>query len=156
MKNPKCRLARWVLLLRPYKVQITYWLGTQNQMADCLSRSPFDKPIAPIKLILTSSLLCISTNPLTAEQQNDTFCSSITSILLEGATHSHFKTKSRFFVIKRGVLYRINSRNNRTVLLLIIPKSKRLLLKKHTTKAHISEIPEFTKVSTKIIIGPVA
>ena len=38
LPNPKGRIARWILALRPYNMKITYRTGKKNETADLLSR----------------------------------------------------------------------------------------------------------------------
>lgn len=81
MKNKASRLARWVLRLRPYKMDVVYRRGTLNSIVDHLSIYPLDGGAAPLNLMLRAAVLPMPKIDVGAAQRGDSFCTGLSRIL---------------------------------------------------------------------------
>lgn len=125
MKNPTDQPARWVLRLRPYKMEVTYRRGTLTSMADHLSRYPLDNGIAPINLMLCAALIPLLTIDIVSAQRNDPFCSNLLKIL-EGPSNSPiYRSRILTYGMKDRVLSRMVHRPGKVLFLLLVPKTIR-------------------------------
>ena len=197
MKNPRGRLARWVLALRPYRILIRYRPGVDNTMADHLSRYPvrtvnetltssdinfhpnnlddhqseptlhdddpskptdvhrttdlhqeeivpcfllqltqtdkypFDNTSTPIYIVLAAHDIVQPSPVIQQEQQEDSFCASILTILQGPTNNAKYRHCVLRYVIKGKLLYRMSYQENRLHFQLCIPKVLQIKLLQH-------------------------
>jgi hypothetical protein len=152
MKNPTGRLARWVMRLRPYNFQINYRPGSQNAMADHLSRSfPYDNDDVPKDHIFVAPLFHATSPTLHQQQRDDSFCRPIVNILEGDHSLPQYRSRSVHYTLKNGILYRIVHRDDRVWLLLVIPAQlqKEVLQQAHDDSGHFGIARTYDRIHEK-------
>ena len=114
-KTPSGRLARWSLLLQDFNITFKHRPGTENHVADCLSRAPInavlpDEPSQrephPDKALLPSK------KRLVEEQKADSKLGPIVTFLSLGTlptepeASKEVERQSAFYMVLNGLLYR--------------------------------------------------
>lgn len=159
-KDPRGRLARWVLLLRPFNCQIRYRPGAQNRVADCLSRLPLPLNSETKRDITehTAETFCgltLLNFSIEEYRAKDRFCAAIISDLNGTTITKTFRDRTRAYAVKNQLLYKLAYRDNRVWLLLVMPSALRTVLLK-LAHDEISASQEPTLICTKNIFGRAA
>ena len=68
------RLSRWKLALSLYRFSIRYRPGSQNNIADCLSRFPLDSDTTPVYHLLSAPIFSATTTNVAEMQRDDPAC----------------------------------------------------------------------------------
>ena len=119
-KEPKGPMARWIIKLSQYDFEVVYRPGRENVVADFLSRFPINEMSNQMNPDTVASLFVMPIAGISELQQNDGICRPIIDTLL--TCNDKVRSRSLYYTLKEGILYRKVVRNIRPHLLLVIPK----------------------------------
>lgn len=121
LKSPSGRLARWALLLQPYKLHIDYKPGKTNIIADMLSRPPLTE---------TTEILAFhvefprkGVNNIRVSQLTDPVLSHIIQCFEKHSDDAALWSK-RGYVMNDGILYRYSNEDSDDAQL-VVPENER-------------------------------
>lgn len=139
------RLTRWVIYLQEYDFDILYRKGSENLLADTLSRYPekgdSDEKEIPDKLVVSifttrqaefAKIVAVNLKNIKSDQKNDNYCSRVLSSIQENIPRF-----TKWFLIEDGILFRRGAISNPGAKLCVPANQiKDLILYEHTEKGH--------------------
>ncbi|XP_064479216.1 uncharacterized protein LOC135392436 [Ornithodoros turicata] len=121
-KEGNQRLLRCSLSIQEFDLDVIYKTGRLHYAPDCLSRAPLIDTSCPVLQVTDSST---PDDVMSTEQQSDTFCQHIIS-LLNGVcgTRKQQRRTQRKFVIHSSVLYKVDQGPVHHRFLMCLPRTK--------------------------------
>jgi len=110
------RLRRWIMQLSPYNFTVIYRKGSDNEIADALSRNPFYDPDNQ-ELPLLVNIIDTESSRIRREQEKDNFCAKTRERLMNG------ENWNGFFIDEDKVLKRKCIQEEVEYVQVVVPKS---------------------------------
>lgn len=136
------RLTRWVLYLQEYDLRVVHCKGSENIVADALSRAPLgnfvelpeDSEVHVTKLSEHSKIIRKNMENLLKAQLNDEYCSYVKGELLKSGGLKRYKS---WFVLHKDVLFKRGSQSC-PGFKIIVPRAHiiSLVLQEHIDNGH--------------------
>lgn len=155
IKSPQGRLARWALKIQGYDAEIAYISGSENDVADMLSRPPVPDDVLVEISALEVSFESASVANLRAQQLADPEIAKIITVLEASSPPpiEFDRWTGRGFILSQGILFKCSSDDELEDPQLYAPKEMRPQILKdchnNDTSGHLGIRRTFARVAQK-------
>lgn len=155
LKTPSGRLARWALKLQAYDLQISYTPGSQNVVADMLSRPPIANEVQEKQDVLFTTIVMPrkSSTEMREEQLSDPEVKKIIDAFEADEPVNISRWTDRGYILTNGVLYRYSPVAEDEEPQLVIPTNCRKLVMEEyhdaSTAGHYGVEKTLSRISSR-------